>query len=213
MPGGGRRWPLSFFRARHGREPFVALFVTAQDSDRLPSRYRREITIGTTGAHEIHIFSNCEQVTLSINDVEACTLDKAIHWIVAVDSVPRTIEAQASSHSVTVEATWQSSGPASRVELHPRAVASPGGTVEIDLQVVDSEGVTARDFNGLCHLVLDGPAQLHAFTEANEAEISRGEGRTYITCDTVDRGEIHVTATAEGLESGTALIGWEGTST
>lgn len=201
------------FRARHSRQPFVAMFVTGQDPDRIPSRFRREMAIGTTGDHEIHVFSNCEQVTVSIDGAEACTLDGAIHWIVAVDSVPRIIEAQASRHSVDVRSTWQSSGPACRVELHPRAVASPGGTIEIDLQVVDSEGVTARDFNGRCRLVLDGPARLNAFTEANEAEIARGEGRTYITCETVDRGEIHITATAEGLESGTALIGWGGTST
>ncbi len=196
------------FRARHSQEPFVALFVTGPGPEGQPSRFRQDIDLEPSGNHEIHVFSNCDSVDLTIDGTTLCRLEGAVHFVVPLCDLPETVEAEGVSGSTVVRSTWRRHGPARSIELKPRAEATPGRTLEIDIDIVDSGGVTAREWNGQCRLEIEGPGRLRAFTEANEAEIARGEGRTYITCDAVDRGEVLLTATAKGLESGTTLISW-----
>ena len=196
------------FRARHSREPFVALFVTGRGPERPPSRFRRDINLEPDGEHEIHIFSNCDRIDLVIEGAEPHQLEGAAHFVVTINAVPETVEAEASSGSTLVRSTWQRHGTANRIELNPGTEPGSGRTLEIDINVVDSDGITARDFNGHCRLTIEGPARLHAYTEDDEAEVARGEGRTYVTCDAVEHGEIQLTATADDLDSGTTLITW-----
>ncbi len=196
------------FRARHGRTPFVALFVTGRGPDQPPSRFRKNIDLEPDGTHEIHVFSNCDRVDLAFDSREQHHLEGAVHFVVTIDAMPETVEAEGVSGSTAVRSSWRRNGPAHRIELQPGTEAAPGKTLEIDIDVVDSGGTTARDFNDHCRLTIEGPARLRAYTEDDEALVARGEGRTYITCNAVGRGEAKLTASANGLESGTTLITW-----
>lgn len=196
------------FRARHATKPFVALFVTGKGPGRPKSRFRRDVDLGPGSSHEIHVFSNCDRVDLTIDGAKPHRLEGAVHFVLTAGAMPEALEATGISGSTTTRSDWRRHGTGHHVELKARGEASPGRTLEIDIDVVDSDGVTARGWNGHCRLALEGPARLRAFTEDREAEIARGEGRTYVTCDAVDRGEVRLTATADGLESGTALIRW-----
>ncbi len=196
------------FRARHSRQPFVALFVTGRGPERPPSRFRSDIELEPGGAHEIHVFSNCDRVDLVIDGGGHHRLDGAVHFVLAVGAQPQRLESTGIFGSTTVRSDLRRHGNGHRIELNPRSQATPGRTLEIDIEVVDSEGITARDFNGHCRLTIEGPARLRAYTEDDEALVARGEGRTYITCDTVDLGEVRLTACADGLENGSTLISW-----
>jgi len=196
------------FRARHGREPFVTLFVTGPGPERPPSRFRRDIDLEPDGNHEIHVFSNCDPVDLVIDGTEPHRLEGAVHFVVTVGDLPKFVEAEGVSGSTIVQSTWRRHGPAHRIELKPRTEATPGRTLEVNIETLDSNGVIARDFNGQCRLEIEGPGSLRAYTEADEAEIARGEGRTYVTCSAVEHGEVLLTAAADGLENQTVLISW-----
>ncbi len=196
------------FRARHSREPFVALFVTGRGPDQPPSRFRQDIDLEPGGNHLIHIFSNCDRVDLTIDGAAPNRLEGALHFVLATGTVPERLEATGTFGSTTATSAWRRHGNGHRIELKPRAEAGPGRTLEINLDVIDSAGITARDFNGHCRLTIEGPAQLRAYTEDDEALIARGEGRTYVTCDAVEHGEVQLTASAEGLKSGSTLITW-----
>jgi len=196
------------FRARHSREPFVALFVTGRGPDQPPSRFRQDIDLEAGGKHLFHVFSNCDRVNLAIDGAAPHRLEGALHFVLATSAMPERLEATGISGSTTATSEWRRHKNGHRIELSPRTEAVPGRTLEIDIDVVDADGVTARDFNGHCRLRLDGPAQLRAYTEDDEALIARGEGRTYVTCNAVEQGEVRLTASADGLESGTTQITW-----
>jgi len=195
------------FRARHATEPFVALFVTGCGPQRPPSRFRQDVVLGEAGTSEIHVVSNCDRVDLRI-DGEIHRLEDAIHWVLTTRTRPKNLQAEGFSNSTTVHSTWRLHGPAHRILLTPRGRPAPGRTFEIDIEVVDAEGITARDFNANCRLTIEGPARLLAYTEDNEALIARGEGRTYVRSDVIDFGEARLTAAADGLKCGTTLIRW-----
>ncbi len=196
------------FRARHSRDPFVALFVTCRGPDQPPSRFRQDIDLEQDGDHLIHVFSNCDRIDLAIDGATPHRLEGAIHFVLAAEAMPESLETMGISGATTTTSKWRRHGAGHYIEIRPRTDPGPGRTLEINIEVVDSAGVIARNFNGHCRLEIEGPGSLRAYTEADEAEIARGEGRTYVTCDTVEQGEVRLTATTEGLESGTTLISW-----
>ncbi len=193
------------FRARHATEPFIALFVTGPGPDRPPSRFRQDIVLDENGAHETHVFSNCEWVDLTLDKTTANRLEGVPHFVLRTNTKPKIVEAL----SGRIRAEWRDHGTAERVVLRATHEARSGQTLEIDIEVVDSNGVTTRDFNGHCRLKVEGPATLLAYTEHDEALIARGEGRTYLRWEAVDHGEILVTAAADPIVKGTVLITWD----
>jgi len=196
------------FRARHSRKPFVALFITGRSPEQPPSRFRQNIDLEPSGDHLIHVFSNCDRVDLTIDGAAPRRLEEALHFVLAAGTVPKAVEATGTSGSTTVSSDWRRHGNGHRIDLSPRAEAGPGRTLEIDIDVVDADGITARDFNDHCRLEIAGPARLRAYTEDDKALVARGEGRTYVTCDDVEQGKVRLIAAAEGLERGTTLIIW-----
>ena len=199
----------SLYRARYATKPFVDIFVTGCGLEIPPTRFRRDLRLDEDGAHEIHVFSNCERIELRIDDGAAVELEGAPHHVVRVGARPGRVEATGFHDGITIDSAWRPSGPARAVVLRVDGEPAPGRTLIIDVDVVDAEGRLADGFNGRGRLSIDGPGRLRSYTPDDEVEIAGGEGRIFVTCDRGERGRIVLRAIAEELEPAEIGIAWD----
>jgi hypothetical protein len=196
------------FRARHGREPFVSLTVTAPDLGRPPSRFRRRLPADGEGpvVAELHVFTNGDRLLLHRDGAAREPVDAAPHTVVPLAGPFDLLEVHAARGGAEVTARWRRHGPAVGVVLAPGSSdPRPGRTVPIDVTVVDARGETARDWNGHVRIQASGPARLRPFTPSCEVLVARGEGRTYLTLGS-EPGEVVVTAGSQGLAPGRVTL-------
>jgi len=180
------------FRARYAQEPFISLYVT-RSSD--AAEYR-----------DLHVFSNCGRIELTLDGEPIATLEGALHHRVRIDDGFEEIRANGDRQGSPADAVVRRWGEAASVGLTiDHATPSTGKTIPINLVILDADGVPVRDWNGHVRLDLRGPAHLNAYTADNEALIARGEGRAYLSTATPG-GEVLVTAAADGLEPGSATV-------
>jgi len=177
------------FRARYAEEPFVSLFV-----------------IRVAEACELHVFSNCGRVELTLDGEPFATLEGALHHRARIDGGFEEIRASGVRQGIPTEAVIRRWGEATSVGLTINdTTPSTGKTLAVDLVILDADGVPVRDWNGHVHLEAEGDARLRTYTDTNEVLMARGEGRAYLTLG--DReGEVVVTALAGGLAVGTATF-------
>jgi hypothetical protein len=177
------------FRARYAEEPFVSLFV-----------------IRVAEVCELHVFSNCGRVELTLDGDAFATLEGALHHRARIDGGFEEIRASGVRQGSPAEAVIRGWGEAASVGLTINdTTPSTGEILTVDLVILDADGVRVRDWNGFVHLEAEGDARLRTYTDTNEVVMARGEGRAYLTRG--DRAEeIVVTATADNLESGSLVI-------
>ncbi len=173
------------FRARYAEEPFVSLFVT-----------------GAAGDKKLHIFSNCDQVQLTIDDNPTIGLMGGPHNIMDLEDGFTAANAEAARGGVTVRNELKAWDGATTVAITiDEADARPGQTVAVDLMIFDEGETPVRDWNGHVEVEVDGDARLFPYTDAGEVLMARGEGRTYLQLGR-SGGEVKILATADGLEPG-----------
>lgn len=177
------------FRARYADEAFVSLFVT-----------------GGAGDENLHIFTNCERVRLVRDDGPPEELQFAPHHVIDLESSYNLIEIEGERQGQKVRESLRAWESARSVEIAiDEDEIACGVTLPIDLTVVDENGTPVRDWNGHIKVTIEGNGRLYAYTDAGEVLMARGEGRAYVTFGD-RRGETVVTAKAEDLATGTALI-------
>ena len=177
------------FRARYSCEPFVSLFLT-----------------GRAGEKRIHIFTNCELVRLTRDDEPVIELEGAVHHVVDLEGGFTAVKAEGVRAGVTVRNELRAWGEAAVVMFSiDEAEVAPGRTVAVDLTICDGAGIPVQDWNGHIQVEAEGDARILAYTDAGEVLMARGEGRAYLGLGR-DGGEIVITAGADGLSSGTAII-------
>ena len=180
------------FRARYAEEPFISLFVT-RSTDSAENR-------------ELHVFSNCGRIELTLDGEPFATPEGALHYRVCIAAGFEEIRAtgvRQASPAETVIRDWRE---AACVGLTVNDTPpETGKTIAVDVVILDADGVPVRDWNGHVHLEAEENARLRTYTGAGEVVMARGEGRAYLTLG--DRAEeIVVTATADDLESGSLII-------
>jgi hypothetical protein len=195
------------FRARYAEEPFVSLFDTAPGPETTPSRFRRDATAASSGGdRELHVFTNCESVSLRRDGEPLVDLEGAIHFVVPIGDAFEEISAAGSRRGASIEARHRRHKGASRIKLVVHdGVLTPGKTITIDVAICDDDGATVRDWTGHVHLQAEGDARLRTYTDSDEVVMARGEGRAYLTLGSRE-GEFMITALAGGLAAGTATI-------
>jgi hypothetical protein len=177
------------FRARYAEEPFVSLFV-----------------IRVAEVCELHVFSNCGRVELTLDGDDFATLEGALHHRARIDAGFEEIRASGVRQGSPAEAVIRGWGEAACVGLTINdTTPSTGKTIAVDLVILDADGVRVRDWNGHVHLEAEGDARLRTYTDTNEVLMARGEGRAYLTLGSRE-GEVVVTAMAGGLAAGTATF-------
>jgi beta-galactosidase len=197
------------FRARFSKQPFVSLFIVDSASGGTPSRFRIDVTdvANQDVGHRLHVFSNCDQVSLQQAGSAFAELEGAVHYVVPVDLAMGEISAVGSRGSRTACDRLAPWSDAVRVEVasldeHDSAT----GIRALDIRIIDASGALVRDWNGHVLAVADGSATVHSYTRAGEILVTRGTGRVFVTPPLGD-GTATVTVTAEGLETGCLRLG------
>ncbi len=171
------------FRARYAEEPFVSLFVT-----------------GAAGDKKLQIFSNCDQVQLTIDDNPTVGFEGGPHNIMNLEDGFTAASAEAVRGDITVHGELNAWGGATTVAITiDEADAKPGQAVAVDLMICDDAGTPVRDWNGHVKVEIDGDALLFPYTDAGEVMMARGEGRTYLQFGRSGE-EVVIYTSANGLE-------------
>jgi len=180
------------FRARFAEEPFISLFVTRSTD--------------TAEDRELHVFSNCGRIELTIDDEPFATLEGALHHRARIDGRFHEIRANGARQGVTADAVLRGWGEAASVGLTiDEKALEPGRTVAVDLAILDADGVKVRDWNGDVRVTVAGDARLFPYTDGGEAEMARGEGRAYLAPGR-NQKYVVITAMAGDLAAGTATF-------
>jgi beta-galactosidase/beta-glucuronidase len=151
------------FRARYAKEPFVSLFVAANDDE-----------------GQLHLFSNCDWTRIEVDGKLTAKLGKQCHHVVSLESPFAVVKAEGIHGDVTVHEELRSWGEAKTVVISFDDEPRPGETVSVGLTIRDTNGIPVRDWNGHITLAIEGDARLFAYTDKGEVLMSRGEGRAYV---------------------------------
>jgi hypothetical protein len=177
------------FRARFAEKPFVSLFLT-----------------GHAGEKKVHVFTNCELVRLTPDDMPPVELTGALHHTVNLAEGFSEVRADGVRGGVTVSNELRAWGEAATVRiLVDESEVAAGRTIAVDLSIRDEAGIPARDWNGHVRVATEGDARVLAYTDAGEVLMARGEGRAYLELPP-SGGEAVITAHADGLTPGKASV-------
>jgi beta-galactosidase len=152
---------------------------------------------------DIHVFSNCTDIALSIEGLPVMRLGGEPHSVVRVRFRPAPLEALASGPSGTARWVLPPHGTCVGICVEPergRALCSGRETVAFLVRATDSEGYTAADWSGLVPVQVSGPARLRAYTPRGEVMVSGGIGRGFIT-GTGEPGTARIAPSGSGLPS------------
>jgi hypothetical protein len=170
------------FRARYAEDPFISLFLAGDNGDR-----------------QLHVFSNCDRIHVSIDGPNPIVLDKQIHHALKLDRAFSEIVVKGEREGASVRETLRAWGPADTVVTTLCGDPRPGRIVPVDFSIHDASANPVRNWNGQVIASVEGDAQLHTYTELGEVPIARGKGRTYLQFGR-SGGEITIRTVAPGLE-------------
>jgi beta-galactosidase len=176
------------FRARYAKKPFISLIPTGVHRER-----------------QLHVFTNCRGLRLSIDDAPSVELGIGLHHTVPVaeEFTRITVEGERNEHRVVeVLKMWRE---ASTLTLDVCDPASAGTTIAVDLSVVDGNGNPVRDWNGTVETAVDGDARLLSFNDGDEVLAARGQARIYVEIGR-SGAEFAIRAGAAGLEPATTTV-------
>ena len=127
-------------------------------------------------------------------------LASAPHHVVDLGDAFTGVRAEATRSGVTVRNELKAWREAEAIAISiDEAEAKPRRTVAVDLTICDDTGTPVRDWNGHVTVEVDGDARLFPYTDAGEALVSRGQGRTFVEIGR-SGGEFVIHAAANGLE-------------
>jgi beta-galactosidase len=133
---------------------------------------------------EIHVFSNCPDIALSIEGQPVMRLGGKPHSVARVQYRPAPLEAVAAGPAGTARCILPPHGACVGLAVEPERPTAPSSdreTVAFLLRATDSEGCTVTDWSGLVPVHVSGPARLRAYTPSGEVMVSAGIGRGFVT--------------------------------
>jgi beta-galactosidase len=181
----------AYIRARTCKEPHVSLHAEWNAN-------------GGDGARRVHVFTNCDEVTLHVDDRLISTLAGKWHIQTELEFETRVLTARATQggkHAADSIAPW---GPARSLNLSSEStecIANQRETVVIRCVVTDTNGQHAADWQGEVSVLVDGPARGRFYSEKAAIPIAGGIGHIFIT-GTGTSGDAIITATHTELETG-----------
>jgi hypothetical protein len=163
----------------------------------------------------VEVYSNCKTVELFLNGQSlglknvANAPDGFLRWNVAFQ--PGELKAVGRTGDKTVEYRIATAGQPARIVLlpdHQNLAADGQDAANIEVRLVDAQGVLAPDGNALCSVQVSGPGRLLAVDSGNLSDPSPltshtrrlNHGRALAVVQTLPAaGAIEVTVTASGL--------------
>lgn len=184
-----------YMRARYLSRPFLAIHgAWGVDT---PQQER-----------QIHIFTNCEHVTLAINDNIVQTLKGAPHLVTRADFVPEVLTVTGVLRGEEVSDRLAPFQPAERIELRPEAstCSAPGReTVGFRVRIVDGRGNRVRNWTGHVDAAVTGVARDRFHCPEGRIPVAGGVGRLFIT-GSGQPGTASVTVRHPDLEGADATV-------
>lgn len=157
---------------------------------------------------EIHVFTNCEQVTLICQGREVTQLRGARHYVCAVPFAPSELLAVGRYGDQQVTDQLYAFGPAHRLVVIPEQESSPAegcATIGLRLEVLDVAGARVGDWHGAVGIDILGPARLRAYTPEAVVMVRGGVGRGFVTGTGVP-GVVQVRAVSDTLRRDDGII-------
>ena len=206
--------PLGRFRqSLWSSQPMVALAVGNEESWNWPEG----------GPRAVSCFTNCAEVTLSLNGRPLGTKrladagDGVLRW--EVPFAPGELKAVGRTEGGAVCAcTLRTAGPASRIELQPSASglhADGADVCQVEFSIVDAQGVRVPDASPELTFALAGPGQILGLGNGditNREPVRGPSHRAYqgrglaILRSTPVPGPIQLTVSAPGLATATLTL-------
>jgi beta-galactosidase len=222
--------PLGYFRqSLWSSQPMVYLCAAKQGT---PANVGGD-TNGPSGketwnwpdqtALTVSCYTNCPQVTLTLNDQSLGTknLADAVNGILTwqIPFTPGVLKAVGQKDGQTVcEFTLKTAGPAARIELHPDATqlhADGKDISQIEFDVVDAQGVRVPDAAQELTFALTGPAHILGLgngditnsepVQGPDHRAFQGRGLAIVQSSTT-AGPITLTVTGSGLSPATLAL-------
>jgi len=171
----------------------------------------------------VSCYTNCPQVTLTLNDqpLGTKTLADAVSGVLTwqIPYAPGVLKAVGQKDGQTIcEFTLKSAGPAARIELHPDTAqlhADGKAISQIEFDVVDANGVRVPDAAQELTFTLTGPAQILGIgngditnsepVQGPDHRAFQGRGLAIIQSSTT-AGPITLTVTGSGLSPATLAL-------
>lgn len=183
------------FRARHDRQPFVALLAAWGTAE--PNLSRR-----------VEIFSNCREVALYRGEELYETIEIELYARRLVEFKEAPLRLVGLHPSGAAHATLEPHGAAVGLRLRTELAALPAASrpwARIEIEVVDERGVQVPSWLGESALSVDGPARAGHFKANGRVSVANGTGRAFIRA-TGDLGTATVRLEAPGLLPGDCSI-------
>ena len=160
-------------------------------------------------ARELHVFSNCGEISIKTAGEEKATLRANPHAVCRVDF---------SGETLVAEGEWEGQPILFHLEPWGRETAFLAMTPKprwdldeiawIDVQAVDAQGRPALDYNGEAHVTVDGPGQARCYRADDVIPIDRGLGRAFIR-SSGEPGEVVVAVSSDPLAGARVAVSFE----
>jgi len=158
-------------------------------------------------SREIHVFTNCDEVILSLNGKELHKLSGSRHYLQRVDFERGDLVATALKETGSVKARLNLHSQATRLQMdlkHLDDSACDRSMIVVGIRVVDGGGRTVRTWHGEATVIVTGPGLLRSYRDGDIVCVRGGIGRTYVA--RMGRGRIDLTVMAGGLAGGSASV-------
>ena len=189
----------AFLRARQLEEPVIALYAEWGEKGDMDVE------------RDVHVFTNCETVTVACNGTEVVSVAGAPHMNLRIPFEQGELAVVGRRNGAEVRDSVRSYSAASRIVVEPADGSARAGdreTVDIRLRIVDEAGVSCRDWAGVVRARVDGCARSRAYKADGSVPVWAGEGRLFIT-GTGEVGKVSVVVSGEGLTAGRAVVAFE----
>ncbi|HXT11605.1 MAG TPA: glycoside hydrolase family 2 TIM barrel-domain containing protein [Candidatus Angelobacter sp.] len=214
--------PRSFLRAALWSEkPVVYLAVRGRFGGFRGGRFGRNLENHWNWENDsrtnlpVEVFSNCKMVELFLNGeslgkkTAAEATNDVFRWDVPFK--PGELKAVGSGDGAIVETRLVTAGPPAKLELLPdktQLLATGQDVSQIELRLVDKDGVLVPTGNALCSVQVSGAGKLLALDNGNQRDMTPlsqpsrklNRGHAFLIVESLhEPGPITVTVSAEGL--------------
>jgi len=179
----------AWLRALYLAEPFVKMYADWHAAGDAPVR-------------EVHIFTNCEKVSILRNGVKLLSLPGTPHAVCTVPFEPGELRAEGTGPRGAVCDRLLSYGPGKRLALEPaRGEACSGDTVAFTVRVLDGEGRDVLSWEGDVRAEAHGPGRIRAYAPGGVIRVANGVGMGFVT-GRGGSGVVRVRVAGAGLDPG-----------